>query len=217
MCDIKKSKAITLTTEMIFTLKYTGTLTKKQAITPQPKCNCGSEDYIYDCIAEQVYCAACGCPIYNEGKEFHGKYSVGDILYVREEWARTKNGFEYKTDFPECYCEKKEWNSPTTMPKEAIRAFLRVTDVHINRLQDIMSDLTLCPREIKQTGLYNTCCYCYHPNGECSDFIKNGTCKLFNEYVKSWNRKLRDKNGWNSNPYVFSYDFEKAFFDTTKK
>lgn len=79
-------------------------------------------------------------------REIISPYKVGDILYVRETFAQIKdtNGnkrYVYKaTDkypFNEKYIVKFKWAPSIHMPKEAARIFLRVTDVRVERLQDI--------------------------------------------------------------------------------
>ena len=63
-------------------------------------------------------------------------YHPGDILYVRETWARSMAGtYLYKaTDTPIIL---DRWRPSIHMPKEAARLFLRVTDVRVERLQDM--------------------------------------------------------------------------------
>ena len=67
-------------------------------------------------------------------------YQPGDILYVRETWALLNNNYEpdmsgtifvYKADHltgndgPDVI----KWNSPATMPREAARLFVKVTNI----------------------------------------------------------------------------------------
>lgn len=73
---------------------------------------------------------------------------VGDIMWVRETWSTHYDGihddlqFCYKADGidlqAECMPgESNRWYPSIHMPKEAARIFLRVTDVRVERLQDI--------------------------------------------------------------------------------
>lgn len=64
----------------------------------------------------------------------------GNILYVRETWERSMAGtYLYKaTDTPLIH---DGWRPSIHMPKEAARIFLRVTDVRVERLQDITAGL----------------------------------------------------------------------------
>ena len=75
-------------------------------------------------------------------------YQVDDILYVRETWGRYSicEGI-----MPTIYYkangnapDKIKWISSIHMPKEAARIFLRVTDVRVERLQDITEEQAIC-------------------------------------------------------------------------
>ena len=79
-------------------------------------------------------------------------YQVGDILYVRETWNKyTKRVGEggnchleefygYKAN-PKCSeVFDQKWHPSIQMPKEAARIFLKVTDVRVERVQDITED-----------------------------------------------------------------------------
>ena len=95
------------------------------------------------------------------GEEVYGIYSddgeygckapcqPGDVLYVRETWvALSEKNYLYQADGPDVNVLKiwrdkgvgavyEKWMSPVTMPHEAARLFLRVTDVRVERLHDI--------------------------------------------------------------------------------
>ena len=109
------------------------------------------------------------------------------------------------------------------MPKEAARIFLRVTDVKVERLQEITDkgaeaegipteypmDSVYCPR-CKGLGMVGT----YHPDSlgymdvECPDCAS----KIV-RFENLWNSTIkpadRDKYGWEANPWVFVIEFEK--------
>lgn len=77
-------------------------------------------------------------------------YQIGDILYVRETWkkipgASSKGGFAYKYKASEegNYWNRVKgfkWKPSIHMPKEAARIWLKVTDVRVERLQDITEE-----------------------------------------------------------------------------
>lgn len=78
--------------------------------------------------------------------------------------------------------EDQRWISPTAMPREAVRTYIRVTDVFLNQIQDITDE------DIEREGLEIGCAY---------DEI--------------WNKKMRKNRstlGWEANPWVFEYTFE---------
>ena len=137
-------------------------------------------------------------------------YRPGDILYVRETWAInniTPNDpkWLYKADH-DCSIRpysKWKWCPSIHMPKEAARIFLRVTDVRVERLQDIT------PAEARQEGVKNA-----EYNPECEDkppwvldeFELTQFSKLWNSTIP---KKDLDRYGWNANPWVWVYEFER--------
>lgn len=70
----------------------------------------------------------------------------GVILWVREKWGYSdylKEPYLYKINYDTEYdsfienFELKKWGRPILMPKKAVRIFLKVTDVRVEKLQDI--------------------------------------------------------------------------------
>ena len=129
-------------------------------------------------------------------------YKVGDILYVRETWipkeseenGKLVKGFGYKADFTG-YESMFAWRPSIHMPKEAARIFLRVTDVRVERLQDITLDD--CKKEgvtISEVELF------------CG-YNENDKFKvLWNDTIKTDQLKYYS---WNDNPYVWVIEFER--------
>lgn len=69
----------------------------------------------------------------------------GDILYVRETWtfhANAEGGIIFKARCPEKLEKVKKWRPSIHMPKEAARIWLKVTDVRVERLQNIAEEQT---------------------------------------------------------------------------
>jgi|LSQX01.1.fsa_nt_gb hypothetical protein len=70
-------------------------------------------------------------------------YQPGDILWVRETWSKDENGeYVYRTNYgtteddsfpPSMF----KWKPSIHMPREAARIFLKVTNVKVERVQDI--------------------------------------------------------------------------------
>jgi len=146
--------------------------------------------------------------------EIKPRYRVGDILYVRETWCKGsldygKEQYYYRADNIIPYCT---WHPSIHMPKEAARIFLRVTDVRAERLQNIITGDYRTTLNIKSEGLISPCCYCIL-NGNCEDFITQGSCRLFNEFIKLWDSTIkksdRDNYGWEANSWVWVIEFER--------
>lgn len=68
------------------------------------------------------------------------KYQIGDILWVKETWAKIAFPYEYikyKADEPHPSGEWGKWESPRFMTKSASRIRLEVTNIKVERLQEI--------------------------------------------------------------------------------
>lgn len=156
-------------------------------------------------------------------------YQVGDILYVRETWARVKvirtNDKAIPSDFKRIVYyyradgeiansdgSKFKWKPSIHMPKEAARIFLRVTSIRVERLQDITEE-----QAIKEGVFLDTC---FLPTYHCGR-LKNGTpsgqgCKTARECFGSelWNSTVKESDltyyGWKSNPRVRVIEFERV-------
>jgi hypothetical protein len=65
----------------------------------------------------------------------------GDLLWVRETWARHASGVDYAADFAAISRpEAGPWRPSIHMPRWASRITLRITDIRVERLQDISED-----------------------------------------------------------------------------
>lgn len=147
------------------------------------------------------------------------RYQVGDILYVRETWGDYSydeehqiNYVYYRADYKDCIktyihpqkddcgeeivCDLPKWKPSIHMPKSAARLFLKVTDVRVERLQDITS------KEAIKEGLKDKYAYGKYNSMEPK--------KLF---IDLWNSTINkhdlDSYGWEANPYVWVIEFEK--------
>lgn len=68
----------------------------------------------------------------------------GDVLWVRETWSpiEFEDGmhFRYKASFVENNCLNPKWKPSIFMPKAASRLKIKVTNIRIERLQDITEE-----------------------------------------------------------------------------
>lgn len=127
-------------------------------------------------------------------------YRPSDILYVRETWAMINGEYVFRADdeTPEGW-HLTAWHPSIHMPREAARIFLRVTDVRMERLQDINER---GPLSAVSEGFTNDI------------DLRNGTgksaAKHFTEY---WDSTLKPKDralyGWDANPWVWVIEFER--------
>lgn len=146
-------------------------------------------------------------------------YQPGDILYVRETWERFEcrncEGDE-KGNCPKepkksvldktcgCYMYRAtdeisgdaKWRPSIHMPKEAARIWLKVTDVRVERLQEITAD------DIRNEGLSSAAVHC----GDTEIALK--------EWENLWNSTIKKSDlgryGWNASPWVWVIEFERC-------
>lgn len=151
----------------------------------------------------------------------------GDILYVRETWQCWRahryeatadirfraggddvrlqfangntdsiNRLGYDTFVHKWFSHNGEWKPSLFMPKEAARIWLKVTDVRVERLQEITSE-QICREGVEVE----------YPH------VLNGEEKRY-AFSTLWNNTIKksdlDRYGWDANPLVFVYEFERC-------
>lgn len=198
----------------------------RRVVKPQwngcDNCMCIHDEFLYDSKDNVVYCARCGEPLNPVRKP---PYRTGDILYVRETvWRETgyyvdingeiiitwHNKFRYvASDKKPEPCWTCSWiKCPSIhMPKEAARIWLRVTDVRVERLQDIM------PKDAKNEGVgdlfYDDIGYSDKDYGTNVD-PEYGIAK--EQFAWLWDSTIKkadlDCYGWDANPWVWVIEFE---------
>lgn len=126
-------------------------------------------------------------------------YQPGDIVYIRETWCglpvneaghmRGHTIYYYRADGdlrPKGW--RGAWAPSIHMPKEAARIWLKVTDVRVERLQDMTDD------DAEAEG--------------CFDYTSTAL-----GFPDVWDSTIKksdiDRYGWNANPYVFVIEFSK--------
>lgn len=126
-------------------------------------------------------------------------YGPGDILYVRETWKKAPNGYYYYESWQrDDVADIVKWKPSIHMPKEAARIWLKVTDVRVERLQDITIE------GIRKEGL--------EPRFNVKDKFSDGIAR--GRFLELWNNTIKksdlDHYGWNANPYVWAIEFERC-------
>lgn len=139
-------------------------------------------------------------------KFFIPPFQVGDLLYVRETWARFRGWcwgpvYVYKAGYdpkqlPPVYITKWHWHPSIHMPKEAARIFLRVTGLRAERLQDITN----------VDAVREGCNPIWHRN-ESGATVYEGT--PIDSFRQVWDRTTT-KYDWSVNPWVWVIDFERV-------
>ncbi|WP_149525662.1 hypothetical protein [Sphingobacterium hotanense] len=142
-------------------------------------------------------------------KDVTSRYQIDDILWIREpcdNWGTIIAPFIYKAT--ELKYSDHSWKPSIHMPFDAARLFLKVTNVRLEKLQEISNEDAIAegiePLNMSSTQLI-----------EQGQLYKNYfTKKRFQEGLPpfwSFNSLWTKINGcesWESNPYVFVYEFE---------
>ena len=126
----------------------------------------------------------------------------GDTIYVRETWCddrqftreATPGRYFYKASEEDGFTVK--WHPSIHMPKEAARIWLKVTNVRVERLQDITSE-QICKEGVEVEEPY----------------VLNGEEKRY-AFSSLWNSTVKksdlDRYGWDANPWVWVIEFERC-------
>jgi len=163
-------------------------------------------------------------------------YNIGDILYVRESWkieeyydseslivykANGHKEMEYESE-GKVYSKlwkfadrtgRIGWIPSIHMPKEVARIFLKVTDVRVERLQDITVE------QSTKEGCESSCVMCGNiKHGKCSgNSRKLNDClidQIYSPFKELWDSTVKksdnDTYGWDANPWVWVIGFERV-------
>ena len=119
----------------------------------------------------------------------------GDILYVRETWKKAPNGYYYYEDWQRNdIADVTKWKPSIHMPKEAARIWLKVTNVRVERLQEITEV------QAQAEG--------------CNSGLLTGACTARGQFEDLWNSTVKksdlDSYGWEANPWVWVIEFERC-------
>lgn len=151
----------------------------------------------------------------------------GDILYIRETWAFkccidcihgddeecriakiptiyedndsvSEGCYIYRADYP---CpERIIWRPSIHMPKEAARIWLKVTDVRVERLQDMTLDDCLSEGVSVRQEAFND--------------PENAYLQAKEEFTAIWDGTIKHENreiyGWDANPWTWVITFKRC-------
>lgn len=225
-------KPILFNTDMVKAILLEKKTCTRRAIKPQPR---NGQSIVKDD----------GTFRYQGAGDCRPPYQTGDILYVRETWRvrdcvgdyvnGTKGAeIEYRAGgdnhiiYPadpnfNKWSQGTKWRPSIHMPKEAARLFLRVTNIRVERLQDMTEE------NVFAEGYEDHEPQCYHlvyenyPDSPIPCFAASSSecpldppCdhsipELFGAEV--WNATIkkadRARYGWNANPWVWVIEFER--------
>lgn len=209
-------KPILFNTEMVRAILSGDKTCTRRVIKPQPKSKLCYTFAGGDCGTWGYYPSSSSLEIWGEEyrlpdditkddleKRWIPPYHADDILYVRETWFKDVDRYMYRADYSDrekFYRNGKEiemkWKPSIHMPKEAARIWLKVTDVRVERLQNIDID------GIRNEGLSSMAVHV----GDTEIALK--------EWAILWSSTIKksdiDRYGWDANPWVWVIEFERC-------
>ena len=195
-------KPILFNTDMVRAILDSHKTVTRRVVKPQPEgarsiLDCDEEKRTFDLLCGN---GGVGGVFVDWAETVKAPFWPHDILYVRETWTVWNGNYEYKADVDDGYgpfcsnctldicaggCNSiLKWHPSIHMPREAARIFLRVTDVRVERVQDIDDD------GVVAEGLN----------------IGDPFDELWDSTIKPADRALY---GWNANPWVWVIEFER--------
>lgn len=145
------------------------------------------------------------------------RYKVGEIVYVKEGWKIAENvtidgvaPVLYESETPPKVMEYiKNWKSPFSMPEQASRIHLEITEIKAQRVQDITEEEAMA--EGIEKPIEERCMLAYRDYS-----IKEEDNEGYNwfrtakeSYASLWD-SINAKKGfpWGVSPWVFAYTFK---------
>ncbi len=195
-------KPILFNTGMVRAILDSHKTVTRRVVKPQPEgahsiLDCDEEKRTFDLLCGN---GGVGGVFVDWAETVKAPFWPHDILYVRETWTVWNGNYEYKADVDDGYgpfcsnctldicaggCNSiLKWHPSIHMPREAARIFLRVTDVRVERVQDIDDD------GVVAKGLN----------------IGDPFDELWDSTIKPADRALY---GWDANPWVWVIEFER--------
>jgi len=152
----------------------------KELILPYPR-----DGLVWNVRCERGYSGHIKCP--------YGK--VGDRLWVRETWFNFWGGIIYRAadEYASIVDDDPDntWKPSIHMPRWASRITLKITDIRVERLQEIKYE------GMKAEGcLPKNCC-----GGERETLRKE-------YWIPLWNSIYKKENTWQDNPWVWVIEFK---------
>lgn len=186
-------KPMLFSTEMVQAILKDRKTVTRRAVKPQPKAA------LYP-MPDSMCWPGCFANC-EEERVYRPPLQTGDILWVRETWAKSMAGtFMYRADDKAIMMER--WHPSIHMPREAARIFLRVTDVRSERLNDITD------AQAKAEGVSMPLPAQKDP--EYAEYIGG----YYGAFADLWDSTIKPKDiptyGWDANPWVWVIEFERC-------
>lgn len=142
-------------------------------------------------------------------------YQPGDTMYVRETWYKGLERYIYRADYSDTekfYRDGKEiemkWHPSIHMPKEAARIWLKVTDVRVERLQEITEN------GAKAEGISEEWARSWwkpiYNDPDSGGYPKYRDTFAYEVWDSTIKKSDLERYGWDANPWVWVIEFERC-------
>lgn len=128
-------------------------------------------------------------------KRFNIPYQVGDKVFIKESFSIWDDGIVYRASNPECDGLTK-WNPSQHMTQEQSRITLEITDIKVERLNDINYE------DATSEGIWW--------DAPCApNYLELAKYKI-KEFEKLWNSIYKNDpvKSWEANPFVWCLTFK---------
>lgn len=145
-------------------------------------------------------------------KEVYKKINIGDIIWVRETFMEAPNfplipeKYYYKASVSEQFLKewKGHWTPSLFMTKDACRLWLKVTNVRVEKLNDITEE------DAVREGVDNWTWKNMAKPQNWKNYLEPNSpplCSAYDSYFTLW-ESINGEGSWDENPFVWVYDFE---------
>lgn len=183
------------------------------------------KERLHDPLMERAFAPGCGAYRGADGREVRPRWGRGDLLWVRETWARLDDAHEklnrdmappearamYRADHS-YFVEPMKWRPSIHMPKWAARIWLTVESVRVERLHDISEE------DAKAEGVDSAAPHDYG-SGEFDDddredprevgYSPAGGSFARDNFRRLW-RSINGPESWDLNPWVWVVTFRRT-------
>lgn len=140
-------------------------------------------------------------------KSNYAPYKVGEVVAVAQAYKHCINDilikYGYKTDIAAMvYSKLAGWTNKMFVKADLMPHRIRITDVRVERLQDISDEDCLKEGIWKANNVGLNGITYWYPN------LCNSTFRTPQEAFASLIDRISGKGTWERNPYVFAYEFE---------
>jgi hypothetical protein len=132
---------------------------------------------------------------------FKSRFMPGDHLWVREAWCHTWDAFDSDDPPSEPFMYRADeypgdleirWKPSIHMPRRASRITLQITDVRVQRLQEISKEDVIAEGITERDG----------------DDIKDVHAGWHEPFAKLW-ESINGKDSWAENPWIWAISFKR--------